>query len=127
MRQEDEASWGLGNQKELKHVLEKDEMFGQEEEQLEKLQNIFENMKVQYEDQHNPAGTDFASAWVPSVTTRLHFFLRHVAEVRRHRGSVCSGISEDAEYWRDVQHGSMSCLVSAYLYCQIIHWAKLLH
>ena len=26
---------------------------GQEEEQLEKLQNIFENMKVQYEDQHN--------------------------------------------------------------------------
>ena len=54
MRQEDEASSGLGNQKELKHVLEKDEMLGQEEEQLEKSQNIFENMAVQYEDQHNP-------------------------------------------------------------------------
>lgn len=54
MRQKDEASWGLGNQKELKHALEKDEMLSQEEEQLEKLQNIFENKKVQYEDQHNP-------------------------------------------------------------------------
>ena len=28
---------------------------------------------------------------------------------------MCSGISEDAEYWRDVQHGSMSCLVCAYV------------
>lgn len=28
------------------------------------------------------------------------------AKVRRHQGSVCSGISQDAVYWRDLKHGS---------------------
>ena len=45
-------------------------MLGQEEEQLEKLQKVLENMKVRYEDQHNP-GTDLGSAWVPSITARF--------------------------------------------------------